>query len=118
MVEGAGAQVPVDPDLRGPGAEGRGIVHRRPEEQNQHIQDNIEGERIQRPLRDVMVQRVALQQRQRQVHRRAAQAAEEHDHQRPAVLPDKGEEPRNPEEGQGSPFILFFHHATSSLLRL
>ena len=59
---------------------------------------------------------VRVQHRQNNIHRGAAQAADDHHHQRFPVSPKVGDYLRNAKPGQGCPvFILcMFHHALTS----
>ena len=119
MVKGTGAQIAVDPHLRHHRAAGGNIVHDRAEEDDRPIQHNVQRKSFHRPLRDIPVQRIPLQQGKRQIDARAAQAADEHDPQRFPIFPDIRKKPRNAEKRQGNLLFLCFHQsAASSLLRL
>ena len=74
-----------------------------------YIEDNIERQGIHSAEGHIVVQGIALQQRQHQIHTRAAQSADNHDQKGFPVFPDIGNEPGNAKEGQGCLLFFFFH---------
>ena len=103
MIEGSGAQIPVNGNLRGHGSPAGDIIHDGGKQNGADIQNNIPGKRIHRIAGNKMIQGIALEQRQDDIHRTAPQAAEDHQDQRFPVHPDIGHDQRNAEETQTFP---------------
>ena len=109
VIESRRPEIPVHGDLRGHGAAAGNVVHHRGEQDRGHIKRDIPGQGIQGVPGDKVVQGIALQQRQHQIHARAAQTADNHDQKGFPVFPDIGNEPGNAKEGQGRLLFFFFH---------